>query len=505
MNFHIPGLVCIFLTGINTVTGSGYSYENCFFPKDSTFVSNLPVIKIETGRQRIHDSKRIKAVMSIDSSLQDSGAEDIFKIKIMIEIRGSSSQNNSKKSYSFHLIDQNEVPMVAPLLGMPPESEWILYAPYSDKTLLRDVIAYKISRDLGRYASQTVFVELFINNKYAGVYVLEEKIKRSEMRINAGSPKEKVSPGTTITGGYILRIDRPGDATRFVKPGKLSRYVGNQSRISEKKDKKKAPAGVRQPRKCDAEENYIESSYKPNGASWQTVDFHFFDPPADSLSTQQKLNLCNIMYNIESSLVDPFPLRNDSGYHRLIDMQSFIDYFIVSEVTRNIDSYRLSTYFYLAPSQMGSKMVMGPVWDFNLAMGNVEYCEGYMTSGWAYEYNYTCNKDPWLVPFWWERLIDDPVFRSELKCKWLNLRENKLSTEALMNFIDEQVTLLGDAPHRNFRKWHILGKDVWPNKYVFNSYPEEISFLKQWLTERLDWLDRNMPGDCTGNTFGNSK
>jgi hypothetical protein len=200
--------------------------------------------------------------------------------------------------------------------------------------------------------------------------------------------------------------------------------------------------------------------------------------------------------------MDPFPTRMDSGYHRLIDLKSFIDYFIVSEVAKSIDSYRISTYFYKERDDRGGRLVMGPVWNFNFSMGNAEYCDGYLTSGWAYEYNYTCNKDPWLVPFWWERLIDDPVFREKLKCRWLYLRKNSLSTDNLMNYIDEEVAKLGDAPNRNFSRWQILKKDIWPNRYVFKTYPDEIAFLKKWLTERLEWLDRNMPGDCTENDVG---
>lgn len=473
--------------------------SDVIFPGDTTIRSNLPVIRIETGRKNISDDHRIVAKMKVEN-LNDSDTSKLYNGKITIEVRGSSSKKFPKKSYSFSLVDQSGKIIQSELLGLPVESDWILYAPYSDKTLLRDVVAYKMYRDMNRYTTRTVFVELFLNNRYNGVYILEEKIKRSPERINTGEYRNINS----VTGGYILRIDRPGHGKRYLNPAKFTDYVSSQS-TGDNKVKKKTINSQKQPKKCDAEKDYIESSYTPNAAKWQTVDFHFFDPPADSITEQQKIYLCNYLYAVESSMMDPFPTSMDSGYHRFIDMKSFIDYFILSEVTRNIDSYRLSTYFYKLPEAQGGKMVMGPVWDFNLAFGNADYCDGYKTSGWAYEYNYYCNKDPWLVPFWWERLIEDPIYRTELKCRWLGLRNSTLSTETILNYIDDQVKYLDEAPHRNFRRWPILGKDIWPNKNVFKSYSEEITFLKQWITERLDWLDRNMPGDCTENTFGNTK
>ena len=504
MKWVLSGLFCIILISGIAASPANFFFYNDHISGDSVFRSQLPLIKIQTGKKSIKDKDRITAKLTIE---QQKRADSLilFSSDISIEIRGSSSKTFPKKSYSFQLIDPSGKPHEATLLGLPSESEWLLYAPYSDKSLLRDVIAYKISRDLGRYATRTVFVELFLNGKYNGLYILEEKIKQDSHRVNTGA--DKINKNVPVSGGYILRIDRPGDGKRYLKPAKFSKYVSNQSTGDNKVQKKQVNTG-RQPKKCNEIESYIESSYKPNAAHWQTIDFHFYDPPVDSLSVQQKVYLCNYLYNVESALKDPFPSGMDSGYHRLIDMKSFIDYFIISEVTKNIDSYRLSTYFYKQPDKMGGKLVMGPVWDFNLSMGNADYCEGYQTTGWAYEYNYVCNKDPWLVPFWWERLIDDPVFRGELKCRWFSLRKTSLSTESMLNYIDKQVIDLEEAPHRNFRRWPILGKDIWPNKYVFKSYLEEIAFLKQWLTDRLEWLDRNMPGDCSeipGNNSGKAQ
>lgn len=129
-------------------------------------------------------------------------------------------------------------------------------------------------------------------------------------------------------------------------------------------------------------------------------------------------------------------------------------------------------------------------------MGNAKYCNGYQTDGWAYQFNAYCKNDEWMVPFWWQKMLQDTLFQNDLRCRWLALRNTTLSANRLINMIDSISSTLQEAQHRNFERWKIMGAYVWPNKYVFDTYDEEIKFLKHWLMERLRWLDDNIPGVC---------
>ena len=187
----------------------------------------------------------------------------------------------------------------------------------------------------------------------------------------------------------------------------------------------------------------------------------------------------------------------DEGYAKYIDVESFIDYYILNELTKNVDAYRLSTFLHKQRDSDGGKLRMGPVWDFNLGFGNVDYCimgtpEGFVTS-----FNSVCPDDFWLIPFWWSRLLSDPAFRQKLNTRWDELRAGPFATETILQYVDDQVAELDDAQQRNFERWPVLGEYVWPNYYVGNTFEQEVTWLKSWITDRLEWLDTYMPGVIT--------
>jgi hypothetical protein len=176
------------------------------------------------------------------------------------------------------------------------------------------------------------------------------------------------------------------------------------------------------------------------------------------------------------------------GYANYIDTQSFIDFFLLNELANNVDGYRLSTFM---SKDKNEKLRMGPIWDFNLAFGNADYCAGGSTNVWAYKFNERCPNDFWLVPFWWDRLLQDPTFVSELKERWLTLRGNELSETAILSKVDgyiEQLDKSGSLD-KNFETWPVLGTYIWPNNYVGSSHDEEIGYLTNWISDRLAWLD----------------
>jgi hypothetical protein len=142
----------------------------------------------------------------------------------------------------------------------------------------------------------------------------------------------------------------------------------------------------------------------------------------------------------------------------------------------------------------GGKINMGPIWDFNIAFGNANYCGGELTSGWAFNFNEICPQDEWHVPFWWKRLLEDPGYVSSLKERWSALRSNEFSNDFIISVIEDLKLELekSDASTRNFGKWLILGKYIWPNNFIGNRYSEEIDYLKNWIEERLSWMDKEI-------------
>ncbi len=421
--------------------------------------SNLPIIVINTNNVTIPDSPKIPAHMGIiynGPGVRNHITDPFnnYNNNIGIEVRGSSSQAFDQKQYSIETRDVNGIQMDTVVLGMPTENDWILYAPYDDKTCMRNTMTYALANRSGHYAVRTQFCEVVLNGQYMGVYVWMEKIKRDANRVNISKLTPADSTGDNLTGGYIFKID------------KSTGSGGNDGWNS----------------------SYLTSLN-------HTVRFLYDSPDSTTLITPQ--------YNYIKSYVDSFETALKAtnfadpvnGYRKYMDVNSFIDYFFINEISNNVDGYRLSTYLYKNKITHGGKIVLGPVWDYNIAYGNANYNNGTATNVWTYA---TVESNTGDVPFWWARLMQDTVYKSILKCRWTQLRQTTLSNTAIFNYIDSTVNLLNEAQVRHFVKWPILGVYTWPNPSPYpTSYAGEITALKTYLSTRLAWLDANMPGTLT--------
>ncbi|NCO64327.1 MAG: hypothetical protein GW849_10670 [Flavobacteriia bacterium] len=421
--------------------------------KDTGDAITLPQININTFGAAIVDEPKIKAEMtiSLEEAIDYSGL-------IGIEIRGSSSQLFPKKQFGIETRDEAENGINVSLLGMPEEEDWILYAPYSDKSLVRNMLMYDLSRDMGRYASRTQFVEVSINGVYNGLYVFMEKLKRDANRIDLNKLKADENIGEDLTGGYILKIDKASGFDETV-------YT---------------------------ETNAITSKYSPNDVlNNQKIYFNYDTPDEEDITTQQKEYITNFMHAFEDALAGDNYKDPIEGYSKYIDIESFIDFFLLNELSNNVDGYRLSTWLTKDKNQ---KLKMGPIWDFNLAFGNANYCGGGETNVWAYKFNNRCSQDFWQIPFWWDRLLSDPEFVSQLKTRWVALRRHEFSNNFIMEKIDTytQTLFASGAVTKNFELWPVLTEYVWPNNFIGNSYPAEITYLKNWIEQRLAWLDNEI-------------
>ncbi len=404
--------------------------------------SNLPIIVIETDSVEIVDEYRILAHMGIihNGLKQRNFLSDDFNNysgTINIEYRGSTSQVFLKKSYGFETQGKYGIEYNVSLLDLPKGNDWVLYAPYSDKSLIRNILSYQLSRNMGHYAPRTKLCELVVNGEYRGVYVLIEKIKRDTERVDIDKLKPEEISGDDLTGGYILKKDK---------------LTGS------------------------------------SGEYWRTriggIYFQYEYPKFSEITPEQEDYILNYLDNFEEVLVSDQFMDPENGYRKYLNESSFVDLFIINEISKNVDGYFLSTYFFKDKESKGGKLTAGPVWDYNLSFGYANYREGYKTEG----FQLRVNPSPW----WWDRLIQDPKFVSTIKSRWNDLRENQFTDDALMAIIDSLSLLLEESQQRNFERWDILGHDIWPGYYVCESFEDEIDSLKTWTIERLRWLDQNL-------------
>ncbi len=426
--------------------------EDC---KTCIYSYDFEIVTLGVGPEgEIVDDPKVPAALKIKRK------DSIYYEGIIgIEIRGESSQYFEKKSYGFETWDEQYNDIDVPLLGFPEEEDWILYGPFSDKSLIRNKLIYDLSNQIGRYASKTEFVELRINYEYMGLYIFMEKLKRDKNRINIKKLNQNDIDENLISGGYIIKIDKSD-----MEDGSYTDYNSFQSNF-------------------DVFGNL-------NGD--KKINFNYEYPKPGEIHANQKNYIKNYFHDFESALASEKFTDDNNGYNKYIDVGSFIDFFILNELSNNVDGYRLSTYLH---KDRDKKIVIGPIWDFNLSFGNADYCGGDRYDLWLHEFNERCLGDFWNVPFWWKRLLEDENFINKLKERWNDLRLNILSDDNLMDLINSYYSFLNnetDIVKRNFDKWKIFGIYIWPNSFIGNSYYEEVDFLKNWIKNRTSWLDESI-------------
>ncbi len=418
--------------------------------------SNLPIVLLDTDGKEIPDEPKLTARMQIidngpgvrNAVTDTPTGYDGF---IGIEKRGSSSQNFPKKQYGIETRDAAGEDLDVSILGFPEESDWVLYAPYSDKSLMRNVLAYGMARQMGHYASRTRFCEVVLNGQYQGVYVFMEKIKRDAERVDINKLKPDETSGDDLTGGYIIKIDKT----------------------------------------TGSDGGGWTSAFQPGYSTSARVYYQYEEPKADEIAAEQQAYIREYVRAFEQTMTESTFEDPATGYPAYIDLASFVDYFLVNEVGRNVDGYRLSAFLYKDKDSNGGLLHAGPVWDFNLAYGNADYYDGSNTAGFQVDFNQ--RNDPFPMPFWWPKLSQSSGFQAMLAERWSALRKGFLHTDSVLATIDANAALLGEAQVRNFQRWPVLGTYVWPNMYIGYTYASEVRYLKTWLRNRLTWLDATFP------------
>ena len=424
--------------------------------------SNLPIIKVNTkGKAIVNEPKTLADMELIYNGLGKTNSVTDkptgYLGKTGIEFRGSTSQQFfPKKPYGFELwVDSTEKSRKVALLGMPEESDWVLNATYNDKTLMRDVLAYDLANRMGRYATRSRYCEIMINNKYEGLYILMEKVKRDKNRVDISSLKLTDNTGDDVTGGYLLKIDKT---------------EGSKSKL-------------------------WNTTLTVNGVNY-TIPIQIEYPKITDITDAQFNYIKNYVTEFETSLKGSDYLTPKAKWRGMIDIDSFIDYFLITEFTKNVDGYRLSTYFYKDKDSKGGKLKMGPAWDYNLAFGNADYLDGYKPTGWQFKVNDLAipAKDlTFLSPTWWERLSVDSTFRYKASKRWEVLRKTALNPDRINAWMDSTANVLQEPRIRNNNRWTgVLGFKIWPNYYVGATYENETTWMKDWIRQRTVWLDSQL-------------
>lgn len=446
--------VCVLLTGSGTEEWehqhlTALPKQECSHSGD-VFCTHLPLISIDTRGQEVpgvtmEDKRLITTDVQIfDSETQNNHLTDTptLTLQANIRYRGNTSRYFDKLSYLFRTVDENGEELDVSLLGMPEGHSWALNGPFLDKTLIRNYMCMNISAEVMGYAPRVRFFELYFNGEYQGVYLMMERVSRGDDRV----PISKYNEGDPFTS-YILRLDRGDEPVNALNP--FSEYA-----------MRRFP-------------DTLTNRY----------DFNIEYPPKDLLTPEIVRYIEEDLSQIEKAIYS-FDYDDDVyGYSNLLDVDSFVDYFILNEFFQNSDAMLYSTYFY---KDLRSTLSVGPVWDWNNACDN--YMEeihdgtGFRMTGW----------------YMYFMLMRDENFVEQIIARYRFLRQNVLSEEYLMNYIDSTVAYLGDAVDRNYEVWGYSfdpdqlteGQYLEPKSRNPSNYEEAIQQLKNFLIARGNWLDQ---------------
>ncbi|MEN9978048.1 MAG: hypothetical protein RLZZ569_673 [Bacteroidota bacterium] len=431
--------------------------------------SLLPIVAITTNGNTIADDPKVMADMKIiyngpgirnyttDTTTDYDGT-------IGIEYRGNYSASLPQKPYAFETWDSLGNARNVSLLGMPAENDWLLIANYNDKSFARNILPFHFFDEMGHYSIRSRLVDVVLDGNYQGIYLLCEKIKRDVNRVNIANldPTEITAPD--MTGGYMLKID----------------YWDTS--------------------------NSWELNYSPINCPTSAVNMVYVDPKAAEIVPQQANYIQNYINDFETALYSSTFDDPLIGYRKFIDVGSFIDYFLVNEVTRNVDGFKKSRYFSKDKDLLDgtlSRLKAGPVWDFDWSQKDID---GGSQNGSGFIYP-ICNQDV-VPPGWYVRLFEDPAFANEVRCRYNALRESIFDTIAIQAKIDSVALVVNESQHWHYKVWGNMGVATGTGEVQApsQSYAAEIQKLKDWYTRRFAWLDNNMPGvatNCTNSITAN--
>lgn len=411
-----------------------------------TFSSRLPVININTNgqtipgrREELHTKDIVNTYIQADIQIMEKEgvlhtlqSQPDVESKADIRVRGNSSRSFSKPGYLLKFTDGAGNKTDYAVMGMEADSTWVLHGPYLDKTLMRNYMWYNKAGQIMEWAPDVRFCEVFLNGDYQGVYVMAEQISAGEGRVRIAESKSN-----TGVASYILCVDRDSINDKEI----LNNFTAYTKKLS----------------------NRIEIKY-----------------PGESKITSEAVEYIEMDFSRFEKALYSFDYDSTRfGYNTFIDVDNFVDYFIINEVTQNTDAGIYSTYFY---KNMGDKLKMS-VWDFN------NCCDNYI------EYQSDVSGYTMQNRVWFFMLMKDEHFVDKIITRYRSLRKTILSDEAMREDIRQQREYLGYAILRNDK--------VWGSSYKYNllqggedrhigSYEEAITQYENHLISRLHWMDEHI-------------
>ena len=403
-------------------------------------VPKLPVIRINTeNAYPILDKKNyIPGTVVIedpDGAYWDTPRLEVKIVENGIRGRGNSTWDMPKKPYKIKFDEKISI------FGLGEDKEWVLLANYADKTLLRNVVAMKLSEIVGmEWTPSMLPVEVYLNDEYMGCYTFSEHKKVSKHRVDLDIVGESNNSGDAVTGDYYMEIEQNMDETTCFR------------------------------------------------TSICGIPMMFSDPEVPTAA--QYDYIVGYFYDAENALMGNNFTDPDNGWQKYIDIESFAKAYIVNELTKNIDGNMRKSSF--ITKEKGKKLEMYHLWDYDLTLGNCNYLDDEFGAtdgpeGWFIK-DFSCNywTHGWNHTNWYTRLTDDPAFCAKVKEIW-DKHHQELSS--IPDFIDVKAMIMEDAQKRNFKRWDILNTSVWPNVVVKGTYAGEVEYLKDYYTKRFRWLD----------------
>ncbi len=359
-----------------------------------------------------------------------------IKTDCELRIRGNSSRHFPKKSYAIKLVEKDGTGKKVPVMGMGAHQDWVLNGPILDKSLVRNYMWYNISGEIMDYAPNARFCEVVVDGQYEGLYLMVE----------------------SVTGGEDCRLN----LTANVKNAQLTGYL------------------LRYDRPTEADLETVRDIYTYSERMFQTPQDIAIRYPGQAKLTEEMAKHIELDYSAFEKALFSFDYDSDKyGYEQWIDVDSFVDYCVINEFTKNLDAGSYSTYIY---KEVGGKFKLC-VWDFNNSCDN--YLEEAVGPG-----GFFINERAWYF-----MLMKDERFVKRVQRRYQELRKSFLSQEYLTGYIDETLKFLGPAVERNNERWEAEIKGwggLIPEERNLHSHEEAVEQLKGWLVARGEWLDENV-------------
>lgn len=384
---------------------------------DKSRFTGLPIMIINTEGNLPIDSKEeyVQAQVSIVSHPSVIDFNNCNLPVASAKIRGRGNSSWGMPKKSYKLKFNKKTS----LFGEAKNRDWVLLANYSDKTMLRNAAAFYMGKISNLdWSPCSHFVDLQLNGEYVGTYQLTEQVEIAKHRVNVTDK------------GYLLE----GDA-RAKAPDDVVFYSTRSS----------VPYCIKEP------------DIEPSGEKYNWIKNHIL--------------------KIENSLYSEDWFSDSSYYAKFVDKESFVDWFLINEIAKNADAHWYSSC-YMSVDTLGT-LRMGPLWDFDIAFGNINYGNGlFSPKGYYLKSSYLFSK-----------MLQDPEFKTLMlkRFKFFNAHLSQI-----LNFINQQAYNLRYSAKRNDEVWQVIGKYVWPNYVVLGSYEDEVNYLISFIIERMRWLEHNL-------------